>query len=58
MSHIFREIEQAIAKEKTKDARHGIIADLEESNLNCINFSDTIIFLDGRRWPGVIERNT
>lgn len=44
MGHIFREIEQAIAKEKTKDAPHGVIADLEESNVNCINFSDTIIF--------------
>ncbi|MBN7813083.1 hypothetical protein J0A68_19165 [Algoriphagus sp. H41] len=44
MSHIFREIEQAIAKQKTKDAPHGIVADLEKSNINCINFSDTIIF--------------
>ncbi|WPR77704.1 hypothetical protein [Algoriphagus sp. NG3] len=44
MGNIFREIEQAIAKEKTTDAPHGIIADLEESNINCINFSDTIIF--------------
>jgi hypothetical protein len=44
MGHIFREIEQAISKEKTKPAPHGVISDLDEAKVNCLNFSDTIIF--------------
>ena len=44
MGNIFRDIESALAKGKLKEARHGVIADLSEIKVNCINFSDTIIF--------------
>lgn len=44
MGNIFRDIESALAKGKLKEASYGVIADLSEIKVNCINFSDTIIF--------------
>jgi hypothetical protein len=45
ISHIFRDIENALAKEKTVFRPSGLaVADLANSNLHCINFSDTVIF--------------
>lgn len=40
----FRDIENALGQGKVKDAPRGVIADLTNSNINCINFSDTIVF--------------
>jgi hypothetical protein len=40
----FRDIESALGKGKTKPAKYGVIADLSESKINCINFSDTVVF--------------
>lgn len=41
----FRDIENALAKGKLKDGRPGYkIADLSDSSIHCINFSDTVIF--------------
>ena len=40
----FRDIENALGKGKTKPAKYGVIADLSESKINCINFSDTVVF--------------
>lgn len=40
----FRDIEQALGKGKFKDTYHGVIADISDSKINCINFSDTVIF--------------
>ena len=40
----FRDIESALSKGKYRDVPKGVIADLKNSNINCINFSDTIIF--------------
>lgn len=40
----FRDIENALGLGKLKEAQRGAVADLENSNINCINFSDTIIF--------------
>jgi hypothetical protein len=44
MGNIFRDIESALAKGKLIDAKHGVIADLSQSRVNCINFSDTVVF--------------
>lgn len=40
----FRDIESALGQGNSKEAQHGVIADLTNSNINCINFSDTIVF--------------
>jgi hypothetical protein len=40
----FRDIENALGQGKVKDAPRGVIADLTNSNINCINFSDTVVF--------------
>jgi hypothetical protein len=40
----FRDIESALGKGKYKDAPHGVIADISNSQINCINFSDTVVF--------------
>jgi hypothetical protein len=40
----FRDIESALGKGKYKEAPHGVIADLSYSKINCINFSDTVVF--------------
>lgn len=44
MANIFRDIESALAKGKLIEAKYGVIADLSQSKVNCINFSDTVVF--------------
>lgn len=44
MANIFRDIESALAGGEIVEANHGYIADLSKNKVNCINFSDTIIF--------------
>lgn len=45
IGNIFRDIESALAKGKLKDGRPGTkIADLSDSSIHCINFSDTVVF--------------
>ena len=40
----FRDIENALGQGTMKNATIGAIADLSNSKINCINFSDTIVF--------------
>lgn len=40
----FRDIESALGLGKLQKSAHGFISDLSNSNINCINFSDTIVF--------------
>ena len=40
----FRDIENALGQGKMKNVNIGAIADLSSSKINCINFSDTIVF--------------
>lgn len=40
----FRDMEGALGLGKYKKVPHGIIADISDSSINCINFSDTVIF--------------
>lgn len=43
--HILRDIENALSLGKTKPRNPGeVIADRKDSNINCLNVSDTIIF--------------
>lgn len=44
MGNNFRDMESAISQGKTVEALHGVIADLSNHKVNCINFSDTIVF--------------
>ncbi len=44
MDTLFRDIESALSKGKLKETNRGYVADLSESKLNCVNFSDTVIF--------------
>lgn len=45
MAHRWRDIEQALSKRRTVIANSGAaIADLNKSKINCINFSDTVVF--------------
>ena len=44
VSNNLRDIEAGLGKGKTKKTKHGVIADLTQSKINCINFSDTVIF--------------
>ena len=44
MRNNFRDIEIALGKGETKPARGGVIADLGNSSINCMNFSDTVVF--------------
>ena len=44
MGNIFRDMESALSKGKTKEISNGYIADISKSRVNCINFSDTVIF--------------
>ena len=44
MNNIFRDIESALGNGKFKEAIIGVIADLSDSKINCINFSDTVVF--------------
>ena len=41
---IFRDIESALSGGKTKDAPQGRTFDIAKSNINCINFSDTVVY--------------
>lgn len=40
----FRDMESALGQGKFKDAPQGVIADISNSQINCINFSDTVVF--------------
>lgn len=44
MHNNFRDIEIALADGKTKSATRGVISDMDSSVVNCMNFSDTIVF--------------
>jgi hypothetical protein len=44
MDHIFRDIELALSHRKTVDGKFGRIADLSNLKIDCINFSDTVVF--------------
>ncbi len=44
MGNNFRDIEMAIGQDKFIEAPHGFQADLSESRIHCINFSDSVIF--------------
>ncbi|MCQ6957721.1 hypothetical protein [Mucilaginibacter aquariorum] len=44
MNNNFRDIEIALSKGKTIETRRGFIPDIDESNINCMNFSDTVVF--------------
>ncbi len=40
----FRDIESALGHGKTKKVPKGVVADLTNSKIKCINFSDTVVF--------------
>lgn len=40
----FRDMERALGQGSYKEALNGVVADLSHSNINCINFSDTVVF--------------
>lgn len=43
--HILRDIEGALSLQKYQEPRGGVIyADISQSNVNCLNISDTVIF--------------
>lgn len=44
VSNNFRDMESALGQGKYKDVPHGVIADISKSQINCINFSDTVVF--------------
>ena len=45
IDNILRDIERALGQTKIKFTGHGgVIADLSNSRINCINFSDTVVF--------------
>lgn len=44
IGHILRDIEFAIGLGKTTNTDYGIIANIENSRINCLNISDTVIF--------------
>lgn len=44
MKHLYRDIELALSKRKTIPKPHGNVADLAEIRINCVNFSDTVVF--------------
>lgn len=44
MNNIYRDIESSLGNGKLIKSQKGLISDLSESRINCINFSDTIIF--------------
>ncbi len=41
---IFREIEEALGKGKLEQRNGGYVADLSQSKIHCVNFSDTVLF--------------
>ncbi|PLK43517.1 hypothetical protein [Emticicia sp. TH156] len=44
VNNIFRDIEMALSNRKFKPSKYGVIADLTDNKINCINFSDTVVF--------------
>lgn len=44
MNNIFRDIESSLGNGKLIKSQKRLISDISESRINCINFSDTIIF--------------
>lgn len=44
ISNIFRDIERALGKGKYIETNYGVISDISQSKINCLNFSDTIVF--------------
>lgn len=44
MNILFTTIEGALAKDKHIETTYGIVHDFSKSRINCINFSDTVIF--------------
>ncbi len=44
MGNNFRDIENALGQGKFKPASAGVVADLSRSTINCMNFSDTVVF--------------
>ena len=44
MTNIFRDIESSLGNGKLIKSQKGLISDISESSINCVNFSDTIIF--------------
>ena len=40
----FRDMESALGQGNFKDTPRGVIADISKSQINCINFSDTVVF--------------
>ncbi len=44
IGHILRDIEFAIGQGKTTSTNYGVIANIENSRINCLNISDTVIF--------------
>lgn len=44
MNNIFRDIENALGQGKYKKGKYGSVADISDSTLQCLNFSDTVIF--------------
>jgi hypothetical protein len=40
----FRDMESALGQGKYKEATQGLIADISNTQINCINFSDTVVF--------------
>jgi|GEM_PF-749706 len=44
MGNNFRDMESALGQGKLVEASHGVIADLSNHKVNCINFSDTVVF--------------
>jgi hypothetical protein len=44
MGNIFRDIETSMSDGILKQGRTGLLADLSKAKINCLNFSDTVIF--------------
>lgn len=44
IGHILRDIEFAIGQGETTRTNYGVIANIENSRINCLNISDTVIF--------------
>lgn len=44
MNFIYRDIDLALSKRKTVSSKNGRVADLSDVSINCINFSDTVVF--------------
>ncbi len=40
----FRDMETALSQEKRTEGNRGVIADLSAHKINCINFSDTVVY--------------